>query len=75
MPTLAPFNNVSLNMAYTFKEAVSSIGLKNLRAQFNVFNLTNEQNVLTSTGLLSNSASAVTYEAPRSYMLSLKGEF
>jgi len=75
MPTLAPFNNVSLNMAYTFKEAVSSIGLKNLRAQFNVFNLTNEQNVLTSTGLLSNSASQVTYEAPRSYMLSLKGEF
>jgi len=75
MPTLAPFNNVSLNIAYTFKEAVSSIGLKNLRAQFNVFNLTNEQNVLTSTLLLSNSASAVTYEAPRSYMLSLKGEF
>ena len=75
MPTLAPFNNVSLNMAYTFKEAVSSIGLKNLRAQFNVFNLTNEQNVLTSTGLLSNPASQVTYEAPRSYMMSLKGEF
>jgi iron complex outermembrane receptor protein len=74
-PTLAAFNNVSLNMAYTFKEAVAGLGLKSLRAQFSVFNLTNEQNVTTATGLLSAPSTQVTYEAPRSYMMTLKGDF
>ena len=75
MPTLAAFNNVGLNMAYTFKEAVAGIGLKSLRAQFSVFNLTNEQNVVTASGALNLPATQVTYEAPRSYMMTLKGEF
>jgi iron complex outermembrane receptor protein len=71
---LAPINNADLNVAYTFLD-VKSLGVKAMRVQMSVFNLTNAQSVIALTGLPTASATQYQWQAPRSLMLSLKADF
>jgi len=66
---LTPINNVDLNVAYTFT-GLTSWGVKGLRVQGSVFNLTNSRKVTSYTDPVTPS----TWQAPRSFMLSLKAD-
>ncbi len=70
---LAAIDNVDLNVAYTFT-ALSSWGVKALRVQGSVFNLTNSRKVTAVTGPLSNAATQYQWQAPRSFMVSVKAD-
>lgn len=70
---LEPINNVDLNVAYTFT-ALSSWGVKGLRVQGSVFNLTNSRKITSVTGPLSVASTQYQWQAPRSFMVSLKAD-
>jgi iron complex outermembrane receptor protein len=70
---LEPINNVDLNVAYTFT-ALSSWGVKGLRVQGSVFNLTNSRKITSVTGPLSSASTQYQWQAPRSFMVSLKAD-
>jgi iron complex outermembrane recepter protein len=71
---LAPINNADLNIAYTFTD-VKALGVKALRTQLSVFNLTNAQSIIALTGLRTDPTTQYQWQAPRSFMLSLKADF
>jgi iron complex outermembrane receptor protein len=67
-------DNTDLNVAYTFDH----LGLrfaKALRVQFSVFNLTNQQRLVATTGPLSSATSQMQWQAPRSAMVSGRLDF
>ena len=71
---LNAYSNTDLNVAYTMKN-LSVAGIKALKLQFSVFNLTNQQSVI---GISKGSITALDqylWQAPRSYMLSAKADF
>ncbi len=70
---LAAIDNVDLNVAYTFT-ALSSWGVKALRVQGSVFNLTNSRKITSVTGPLSSAATQYQWQAPRSFMVSVKAD-
>ena len=67
-------DNTDLNVSYNFKE-VSSLGAKNFKLQFSIFNLTNRQNLVAATGLMGAASTQYQWQAPRSFMLSGKADF
>ena len=71
---LPHIDNTDLNVAYTFKN-VSTLGIRALRMQFSVFNLTNQQNLVAASGLLTSASTQYQWQAPRSYMISAKADF
>jgi iron complex outermembrane receptor protein len=71
---LHAIQNTDLNVAYTFKNFGMG-GIKDLRLQFSIFNLTNQQALVGVTGVLTNAATQYQWQAPRSYMLSAKADF
>ncbi|MBV8620693.1 MAG: TonB-dependent receptor [Curvibacter sp.] len=71
---LHSIGNTDLNVAYTWSN-LGTMGMKKLRLQFSIFNLTNQQNLVGVTGPLSSAATQYQWQAPRSYMLSAKADF
>lgn len=70
---LAAYNNVDLGTSYTFRHIADNF--KALKLQVNVFNLLNQQKVTSiSTGKVS-AGDQYTYQAPRSFQLSVKADF
>jgi iron complex outermembrane receptor protein len=67
-------DNTDLNVSYNFKE-VSSLGAKNFKLQFSIFNLTNRQNLVAATGPMGAASTQYQWQAPRSFMLSGKADF
>jgi iron complex outermembrane receptor protein len=70
---LDAIDNVDLNVAYTFT-ALSSWGVKGLKVQGSVFNLTNSRKITSVTGPLSAASTQYQWQAPRSFMVSLKAD-
>ncbi len=70
---LDAIDNADLNVAYTFT-ALSSFGLKALRVQASVFNMTNSRKVVAVTGPLATASTQYQWQAPRSFMVSLKAD-
>ncbi|MBV8659342.1 MAG: TonB-dependent receptor, partial [Burkholderiales bacterium] len=67
------YGNTDLNVSYTMSDLGAT--LKSLKVQFSAFNLTDSQKV---TAIAQGSTTALDqyqWQAPRSYMLSLKGTF
>ena len=71
---LPAVDNTDLNVSYTFKNPDFN-GLKAVKLQFSVFNLTNSQQLVGVTSTLSDSANQSQWQAPRSFMLSAKADF
>jgi len=70
---LAAYNNVDLGTSYTFRHIADNF--KALKLQVNVFNLLNQQKVTSiSTGKVL-AGDQYTYQAPRSFQLSVKADF
>ncbi len=70
---LSAYNNADLGGSYTFKSTTE--GFKSLKLQLNIFNLLNQQKV-TSIGLGKTLAGdQYTYQAPRSFQVSVKADF
>jgi len=67
-------DNTDLNVSYNFKE-VSSLGAKNFKLQFSIFNLTDRQNLVAASGPMGASSTQYLFQAPRSFMLSGKADF
>ena len=67
-------DNTDLNVSYNFKE-VSSLGAKNFKLQFSIFNLTDRQNLVAATGPITSASTQYQWQAPRSFMLSGKADF
>jgi iron complex outermembrane receptor protein len=67
-------DNTDLNVSYTFKNPGFN-GLKAVKLQFSVFNLTNSQQLVGVTSTASDLANQSQWQAPRSYMLSAKADF
>lgn len=67
------YGNADLNVAYTF----GGIGgmLKNLKVQLSAYNVTNSQKVTSISTGANATLDQFVWQAPRSYMLSLKGSF
>lgn len=65
------FDNVDANVSYTFKDVGAGIGLDQLKLQLSVYNLFDRRNlVLVTTG-----PTELNYQAPRSFMVTLKAKF
>ncbi len=67
-------DNTDLNVSYNFKE-VSTLGAKNFKLQFSVFNLTDRQNLVAASGPVTSASTQYQWQAPRSFMLSGKADF
>jgi len=67
-------DNTDLNVSYNFK-VVSSLGAKNFKLQFSIFNLTDRQNLVAATGPITSASTQYQWQAPRSFMLSGKADF
>jgi iron complex outermembrane receptor protein len=67
-------DNTDLNVSYNFKQ-VSTLGAKNFKLQFSVFNLTDRQSLVAASGPISSASTQYLYQAPRSFMLSGKADF
>ena len=65
-------DNIDLNASYTFA-ALPTPYLKRLKLQLSVFNLTNKRTLIEADAPLSTSQSQ--WEAPRSFMVSVKADF
>ena len=69
---LPAVDNIDLNASYTFTELPTPY-LKRLKLQLSVFNLTNKRTLIEADAPLSTSQSQ--WEAPRSFMVSVKADF
>jgi iron complex outermembrane receptor protein len=69
---LPSYDNLDWNLSYTIKD-MSRLSMNTMRIQFSAFNLLNKQAMIYASAA---SASTTTYQwqAPRSYMLTLKAE-
>jgi len=71
---LPRIDDTDLNVAYTFG-SLGSTWAKALRVQFSVFNLTNSQRLVATTGPLATPSSQFQWQAPRSYTVSGRLDF
>jgi iron complex outermembrane receptor protein len=69
---LPSFDNLDWNLSYTIKD-MSRLSMNSLRIQFSAFNLLNKQNMIYASGAPGNTTT-YQWQAPRSYMLTLKAE-
>ncbi|MET3136079.1 iron complex outermembrane receptor protein [Undibacterium sp. GrIS 1.2] len=67
------YGNTDLNAAYTFGDLGSMI--KKLKVQFSIYNITNSQKVTAISTGATMALDQYQWQAPRSYMVSLKGYF
>ena len=70
---LAAYNNADLGASYTFRDLVD--GFKALKLPVNVFNLFNQQKITSISPGKTLLGDQHTYQAPRSYQLSLRADF
>lgn len=69
----AAYGNLDLGVAYTLKNVTPQT--KNLKLQFNVFNLTNSGKITSISTGSTVAQDTYIYQAPRSMMVSLKADF
>ncbi len=70
---LAAYNNADLGASYTFRDLVD--GFKALKLQVNIFNLFDQQKITSISPGKTLLGDQYTYQAPRSYQLSLRADF
>jgi iron complex outermembrane receptor protein len=71
---LPHIDSTDLNVGYSFKN-IGMLDVKNLKLQFSVFNLTNQQSLVAATGPLTSASTQYQWQAPRSFMVSAKADF
>lgn len=71
---LPHIDSTDLNVSYSFKN-IGMLDVKNLKLQFSVFNLTNQQSLVAATGPLTSASTQYQWQAPRSFMVSAKADF
>jgi iron complex outermembrane receptor protein len=69
---LPSYDNLDWNLSYTIKD-MSRLSMNAMRIQFSAFNLLNKQAMIYASGAPTN-ATTYQWQAPRSYMLTLKAE-
>jgi iron complex outermembrane receptor protein len=69
----APYTNTDLSIAYRF--AYPGMGMKNFKLQFNVFNLADKQDVTSISPAKTAAFDQYTFQAPRSFQVSVKADF
>jgi iron complex outermembrane receptor protein len=69
----AAYTNTDLSVAYRFHTV--GMGIKNLKLQFNVFNLFDKQEITSIAAAKVAQFDQYTYQAPRSIQLSAKADF
>lgn len=67
------YGNADLNVAYTLSDA--GLALKKLKVQLSIFNIADSQKVTDISKGATTALDQYQWQAPRSYMLSLKGTF
>lgn len=69
----SPYTNTDLSLAYRFGHP--GMGIKNLKLQFNVFNLANKQDITSISPAKTAAFDQYTFQAPRSFQVSVKADF